>query len=170
MRRFLLPELTFVLCGCGKGRWLFSTLLLAQRPIFCLSRFPESSIAAPYERRPSVVIASTDPCRFSAFLMKARTSFFQRFGDVTLEDFTLLVGRPPQVVNLAADFVCAALRVTYISSRCQFQCLKRRRRETGSHRMSAECKVPNWFYPKCTASWQKRKELVDLQGLGMHLS
>ena len=64
------------------GRWLFSTRLLAQRPtlenrllkkrrpISCFSALPSSFIAARYERRPSVVIFSGEPWRFSVFFMK----------------------------------------------------------------------------------------------------
>ena len=50
-------------------RWLFSTRLLAQRPISCLFALPSSFIAARYERRPPVVIFSGDPWRFIDFFM-----------------------------------------------------------------------------------------------------
>jgi hypothetical protein len=43
------------------GRCEFSTRLLAQRPISCLSLLPSSFMAALYERSPSVVITSGDP-------------------------------------------------------------------------------------------------------------
>jgi hypothetical protein len=60
------------------GRWLFSTLLLAQRLTSCCSTLPSFFIAAWYERSPSVAIFSGDPWRFSAFFMKVSAAALSR--------------------------------------------------------------------------------------------
>lgn len=49
-----------------------------RRDTTCLSALPSSFIAAPYERNPSVVIASGEPWRFSVFFMKRSAASLSR--------------------------------------------------------------------------------------------
>jgi hypothetical protein len=57
---------------------LFLTRLLAQRLTSCFGAQPSSFITALYDRRPSVVIVSTLPWHFIAFLMKVRAADLSR--------------------------------------------------------------------------------------------
>lgn len=52
------------------GRCEFSTRLLTQGPISCLSALPSPFMAVPFKHRPSVVVAAGLPWRFYALRME----------------------------------------------------------------------------------------------------
>src|ERR1700712_620739 len=75
---FIRLNLSIARSRLRKDKWLFSARLLAHLPTSCLSALPRSFIAARYERRPSVVIFSGEPWRFSAFFMNVKAAALSR--------------------------------------------------------------------------------------------
>jgi hypothetical protein len=58
-----------------KGKWEFSTLLFAHRPVTCFSKQPSSFAAALWDRSLSVTISLGDPWRRMAFFMNFNAAF-----------------------------------------------------------------------------------------------
>ena len=81
--------------------------------------------------------------------------FITGFCDKALEDFAFVINRAPEVVRLAVDVGFAALRVTYISSRCHRQWVTPRIRLTRCRRMSLANIGPKRFHQNLTVSWQR---------------
>ena len=91
------------------GRWLFSTRLLACRPIVCLSANclfvgnAEVPHGGSVGLEPIRGIASAAPCRFRARFIKRSAAAFARPGDVAFQYLALVIDGSPEVVGLAVD-------------------------------------------------------------------